>query len=497
MASQLLHQTGPFFRFLLFILVIYFTGFFVGSIFLFVFKHLYNIIMSKVFKLEPLSGGDRIFLWNREEDSNNLLAILVMEKVDPEAIKTMLIEKGIKKFKKMRSKRVYKFFDWWWQEIPLNKVLEELPIEFLKNKTFKANTKEDLVTCSYEVLESKFDMENQLPYSIKIIQNDGYKMGNLILFKFDHGLCDGMSFISLINALADNYDLKLFPQGNRKPWTLMDNLMFILSIPLITIKAFYTNLTGLYSGDTPFKLKDKKKTGIPKSIISEKYCFNLYSSINKRLKITFNDLMISVFSASIKKYCKNHYARTPEKFICLIAISHNKLPKGINDICITNNTGGVAVGVKLIDSVKKDSHIISMSLHKSVRNMLVTNIYKKIVDFLYVNLPHYVSRLITSFSIKNYDISISNVPGPKEPLYYKGCKIEEMICMMTPLFFTSFFGIVSYNESFTITMTFDKNLDINEKVLERYIHEEMLILKSDYESNTLVEEQMINEKKNN
>ena len=72
-----------------------------------------------------------------------------------------------------------------------------------------------------------------------------------------------------------------------------------------------------------------------------------------------------------------------------------------------------------------------------------------------------------------------------------------MICMMTPLFFTSFFGIVSYNESFTITMTFDKNLDINEKVLERYIHEEMLILKSDYESNTLVEEQMINEKKNN
>lgn len=73
------------------------------------------------------------------------------------------------------------------------------------------DTMKDIISYCYEELDILFDLEKELPYKFIMIKNSEGNYKNIIVFKVDHNLADGLGFIGLITALGENYSLNLFP----------------------------------------------------------------------------------------------------------------------------------------------------------------------------------------------------------------------------------------------------------------------------------------------
>jgi hypothetical protein len=56
--------------------------------------------MFRIFKLTPFSGGDRLFVWNKFEESYNLIGLIVCDRLDTEGLKKIFIERESKYFLK-------------------------------------------------------------------------------------------------------------------------------------------------------------------------------------------------------------------------------------------------------------------------------------------------------------------------------------------------------------------------------------------------------------
>lgn len=100
--------------------------------------------MYKIFSLEPFSSGDKTFVFRPQSKQYNIMGYIVLEDdYDIQKVKDSIIERGIKQYKKLRSLKQYKFFDFWWKEIPLERCLNELsPFESRVNQV-KFDSNED------------------------------------------------------------------------------------------------------------------------------------------------------------------------------------------------------------------------------------------------------------------------------------------------------------------------------------------------------------------
>ena len=118
----------------IYFLINYF-GFFYGFLLYLVFNNLKNVVLNKILNLELVAPADKCFININMFKPPTILAIIYFEDFDAENIRNLIIEKAIKKIQKLRSRIIYKLFNYYWQEIPLKLVLERIKIlENFKNK---------------------------------------------------------------------------------------------------------------------------------------------------------------------------------------------------------------------------------------------------------------------------------------------------------------------------------------------------------------------------
>ena len=466
----------------LFSLLCYKIGFIYALILTFLTNRLYLTILSKIFKLEPLSAGDLNFMWCNFEERYNIMSFLTFEDFDTEILKNHIIEKGIKNIPKLRSRIIFKFFEWYWKEIPTKEVIKN--IQIIKNdKNYCFNSKEDLEEYGNRELPIRMDFEKNLPYKFIIIQNENAKIKNLLVLKFDHAFTDGIGYMMLMCGLADNFSMDLFPRAtNRKKMNFYDYLIFSFSIPYFIIFTFYNSIMNANSGPTPFKVKENlKKTGLAKIHISKLMDFEEIAKISKKLNITFNDLMMSIISSSTKKFCEENYHRVPKFLSTTIPVGYRSSPKTLNDIVITNGSTAMACLIKIISDPVKESKIVHNQLLKNVRNIPFIILTKNLIDFIMKYLPNFVIKKLIRNTCEQFDFAITNIPGPKTNLYYAGYKVTELIGISTPGFSASLIAIYTYNGSFRILLTFDEILNVNPKLFIEYIYREIEYVKRNVE----------------
>jgi hypothetical protein len=418
-------------------------------------------------------------MWNTQEQTYNIFIVLTLENMDKEGIKNMVIEKGIKKFRKFRSMLTFRFFEWWWQEISIEESLKR--IEFIDSKKLGCTirSKEDLTQWALTELAIKFDIKNELPYKFLIIENQENAVGyqNLLILKFDHCLSDGVSMMNFICAMSDNYSTKLFPATMSKSVSKVYELFAILLLPFNILKLIYLTFVELKPVKTIFKV-DKPVTGVAKITLSDKFNLEEYMKFNKQLGITFNDMMITVMSAAAKKYLREKGAEVPDYILVVFPINMKPVPKGLEDIIINNDAAGNAVNIKLIEDVITESKPISRKMSKLLRNFPWAKTNKVMADLMWHYLPFYVARWIVLNVYRKLDLTMSNVPGPREALTYNGHKVLDMIPLFTPGFVQTFIGIMSYAGSFKLTLVNDSSLDIDPNDFMKFLVDELHLLKS-------------------
>lgn len=433
--------------------------------------------MFKVFKLEPFSSGDKTFVFRPETERYNFVGYIIFnDDFSIEAIKESIIERGIKQYRKLRSVNCYKFFEFWWKELPIEKCLNELAPFEVRTNIGKFESTQDLINYSYDEIELSFDLYTQLPYKFIFVKNDNGTFKNFILLKVDHCLSDGLGFVGLLTALGENYDLKLFPQSMKKRSISYKQIMISLLLsPYYAFYSFYKQLIQLNTKNTPFK-SSKPISGFPKSAISSPYDFGLYSKINKKQGITFNDMMMNAFSAAISKYCAIHCKEAPKRISSIIPISNRSLPKDSKDLQITNDSSAVGCELILINDPIKQSKIISKEFAKNARNIHMYKMNKVISDFMNDYLPYYLTKFIYHSSTKLIDVIFSNVAMPKEELIYAGYPVKAFYPIMTPGTTYAFIGIYSYSGKFHVSICLDNVLEMNPNELLGLFDDQMMYL---------------------
>lgn len=472
--SKYLTQTFPLFKLFFYIALMYLFGIVKGIVLSLIIHKTYLLIMFKVLRLEPFSSGDKTFVFRPITERYNFIGYIIFnDDFNIEALKESIIERGIKQYRKLRSVNCYKFFEFWWKELPIEQCINDLAPFEVRNNIGKFESTQDLINYSYNEIELSFNLFTQLPYKFIFVKNDNGTFKNFIILKVDHCLSDGLGFVGLLTALGENYDLKLFPQSmKKKTISCKEIIISLLFSPYYACYAFYRNLFQLSTRNTPFK-SSRPISGFPKAAISSPYDFDQYSKINKKLGITFNDMMMNAFSAAISKYCSIHCKETPKRISSYIPISNRALPKDPKNLQITNDSSAVGCEIILINDPIKQCKIISKEFAKNARNIYMYKTTKFVTDFMNDYLPYYLTKFIFGSSARLIDIVFTNVALPKEDLIYAGYPVKAFYPIMTPGMTYAFIGIYSYSGKFHVSICLDNVLEMNPNEFLELFNEQM------------------------
>lgn len=467
-------KSVPLFKILIFISIIYYFGFFYGISISLALHKFHMFLMQKIFNMIPLAPGDLNFVWMDDKDRYNLVVFMVFdnENFDAEMIKNLLIDRGIKKFQKLRSRLRFKFFEFYWEEVSEKEATKTIQI-IRNNDKYLFDSNEDITKFSYTEIAKRIDILDEFPFKFLIVHNDKAKIRNTLLIKFDHSFSDGLGLIGLICGLADNYSLDLFPGNMNKKNSILGFIFTILLFPYLAIYSMYRNIYSISTKESPFKISYDKKKGQPRIQMTGLLNFEKISKICKKLKITFNDMIMSIISSASKKFMEKKGLKKPKHLSCMVPITSRKPPKTIEEIMITNDSTAIGCKIDLIENPLENCLIIREEFSKHVRNPYLFLFTKILIDSFFKFLPCYVMKEIILANSRGIDFTISNVPGPKSALYYSGCKVRELICFTSTGFLSSFLAVFSYNGTYRFVICFDEALDLDIEEYKRIILKEV------------------------
>jgi len=418
-------------------------------------------LLDKFFNLVPLSPGDLKFISLENHEKYLVSVLFLFENHDPEKLKDLIIERALKNFRKFRSKLVFKFLGWYWEERPIEEALER--IEIIKNNpNYKLDSYDDIMSYSKSTLRKKFDLMKEFPFKIDILHNnESPKYKTVMYFNYDHTLTDGISFVSFFITIADNYSKDFFPQGIAKKNNIINNYIGFIMIPFYVCYFFYKILFTYDNRKSGFIVSSKKEnTGNTNIQISKNNEFGKISKICKSLGVTFNDMIVSIISSSCKKYCIENNLEVSSCYITGIPISNNKLTNSIDDIVFSNKSFTFKVKVDAIDDPIKECYKIQKVFKQDIKNIPFILLLKFLFESTIIFMPNYFLRYLSKNSCRDIDFEVSNIPASRKALYYKGSKVEEIIYFMTPGFNSSFISVASYNDKFRFFFNFDEALGI-------------------------------------
>jgi len=477
----LLHQSVNIFTLIIYFFIIYNFTIIKGITLLWIFYTIYYFIMRKLYKMERISPGDMTFMWNTPEKTFSVLITLCLDKMDAQAIKNLIIEKGIKKIQKLRCRLTYNFLEWWWKETSLEEAISRIEIHNSSNPSrINLKNKEEFEKWAHEQLETRFDYTSELLYKFFILENtdNDSEFKNLLVLKTDHALTDGVSLMNLICGIADNYDQKLFPATFSKSYNKIYEILSYLLFPFYLIKTIYFVFLDLRTVKTPFK-SNNPINGKPKVILSDRVNLDEFMNVRKKLGITFNDLFVSAISSASRKYIKKHKdtQKVPDHIITVFPVNLKPIPKSVDDIVMTNNSAGIIMKIKLIEDPIKENYAIAKSLRELLRNFNYVKAGKIISDLLSDYMPFYISKKILMGTYSKVDLTVSNVPGPREAIYYAGCKVLDMVPMFKAGFIQTFIGINSYLGKFRIIYAMDCSIEEDPNLFISIFENELRMIK--------------------
>ena len=454
--------------------MIYKFGFIKGICLIWVLYKSFVFAVEHLYGMNKVSAGDTVLLWPKYESSYNLSMILKMDKMNPNTMKDYLIQNCLKRFRKLRAKLVFKFLCWWWKDIPIEEAAQRIKIIEDPNLIFRKDS--ELNEYAMNFLEEKFDLENEIPFKILIIKNDLNKedLRNIVIIKCDHSMGDGLSFSLLASGTATNFSQSLYPPIFSKKLPFFWHMYMNLLIPLNLLKIAYNYFIKVNDMPNPLKLTNGKKLS-GKSVISltKQIDFQKVSQINKKLGITFNSFMTAILISALKKYFKNEFNYESKRINIYSPTARETIPKKKEDIRITNNTSGFGAQVDFLSDPLTEYHSVVKEYTANIQDFSLNYCQKLVQDWCFYFLPFYLSKIISMYIFRCFDIVFSNVPGSKELLNYGESTAIDMYPMLTTGFKPTFNILYSYNGKFRLMTSLDKGLGLNPEIFTKYLEMEI------------------------
>jgi hypothetical protein len=425
-------------------------GWIIGILIICALVQLFHYFMLKFFKLEKLHWKDKFFVSFKENKRQTIVTCMKFKNFKEEELKQAIIEKQLKVFRKYRSKLVYKFFDFYWEELPLESVKVGV-----YHKDVILNSESELTNLLQKEINLHIDIFAGVPYEYIFVK---YKDSNdgTIIFKFDHVMSDGLGISFSMLAMADNYSVDVFPKTvHGKSIPFYKYIIDFIGLPLAIIEHF-----KLPERKNPLVTQNMEQNGVTLIANSKCYDFQEWSKLCKKLKVSFNEFIISIFLCSWKAYFKEKGIPEPTYFSTMIPIGKKGVPNTVHDIQVKNVTSMVTVVLPIVEDPIKDIGKVSTQLRKTITNV-AKPLFGEMFGYLFEECaPRFLVDRGNEALSHIGDMTITNVPGPSKTLYICGCEVSEMISVINAGKIFAFIPIQTYNNKLGFSLCVDTSLGI-------------------------------------
>ncbi len=325
-----------------------------------------------------------------------------------------------------------------------------------------------------------------------------------IVSKIHHVMIDGSSGVGLMGILFDknleDKDKKPAPPKPYDPEPLPDEISLLLKSsygflknPLKIPKLIGETAFSLIKGKMNSQLNGKKRIhkssfSIPKTIFNESVSpkrtwgtaileFDRINTLRKVMDVTVNDLILAICTGAIRRYLEEKEKLPIQPLVANVPISIRvKGDKQKMNNQISNMFIKIATHIK--DPIQRLEYIQEQTnLGKSRHKAVGAKALSKMADAVPFGLANLAAGLYTRYNIKEFhrppfNVTITNVPGPQNPLYLKGHKVLG-IFGLTPVL--DGFGLIiaafSYNGLVSITTTSDAKTMPDADKFSKYIRD--------------------------
>ncbi|MEE9409207.1 MAG: wax ester/triacylglycerol synthase family O-acyltransferase [Polaribacter sp.] len=325
-----------------------------------------------------------------------------------------------------------------------------------------------------------------------------------IVTKVHHVMIDGSSGVGIMGILFDKEnDGKNTKPSKPKPFDpepLPDELSLLLKStygffknPLKIPKLISETAVSMMKGKLSAQLKNKKTFQkntfpVPKTIFNNSISpkrtwgtailsFDRINTLRKIMEVSINDIILAICAGGIRRYLEERDELPAQPLVANVPISIRvKGEKQKMNNQISNMMVRIATHIK--DPIERLEYIQDQTnLGKTRHKAVGAKALAKMADAVPFGLANLAAGLYSKYNIKEFhrppfNVTITNVPGPKGLLYIKGHKIVG-IFGLTPVL--DGFGLIiaafSYNGQVTITTTSDAKTMPDADKFSRYIRE--------------------------
>ncbi|HEX6746390.1 MAG TPA: wax ester/triacylglycerol synthase family O-acyltransferase [Longimicrobium sp.] len=262
---------------------------------------------------------------------------------------------------------------------------------------------------------------------------DGYAGGSAIVVRVHHCIADGMALIHVLLTLDDqpgNEDeidgfaprgwTPATLRGLRVPASLAGKVAFAVRTAL-SVMATLARLL-LMRGDPPSSFRGR--LGMRKTAAwSDPLPLDEVKRVAKALGGTVHDVLAAAAAGGMREYEKLHGRRFRRPVRAVVPVNLREM-SGLG--ALGNRFGLVflPLPVGLSDAVERES-AVKRTMDRLKRSPEARVLYA--ILRLVGRLPKWVERLIVAFLGKNATLVMTDVPGPRETIWFCGRRVREVM----------------------------------------------------------------------
>lgn len=324
-----------------------------------------------------------------------------------------------------------------------------------------------------------------------------------IVSKVHHVMIDGASGVGIMSILfdksADEKEKEIPKPIPFDPEPLPDEITLLIKssqdflknpfkIPKLASETALYFLQGKISKQLSPKKTVFKTFATPKTIFNKNVSprrtwgtailsFERINTLRKIMDVTINDLILTICAGGIRKYLEEREKLPSQPLVANVPISirGNGENQALNNQ-ISNMLVKIATHIK--DPIERLEYIYEQtSLGKKKHKTVGAKSLAQMAEAVPFGLANLAAGIYSKYNIKEFikppfNVTITNVPGPQNPLYLRGQKILS-IFGLTPVL--DGFGLIiaafSYNGLVSITSTSDAKTMPDADKFSRYIRE--------------------------
>jgi diacylglycerol O-acyltransferase len=422
-----------------------------------------------------------LLMWNVDHPTGltNITAMMFFKtKLDEQKVIRLLDEriKGLKKFKEKvinkKGKPVWHFdelFD-------INSHIHKIALP-------DAGDDKALMLMVSDLISMPLDYTKPL-WQIHLIEN--YNGGSALLWRIHHAIGDGASLVNAMLTLTDeqpdvaiqksvaieeeassqklkfNWKNKL-NQGKQLAEKTVLNTQSLFKRPeeinhfISSIKNTTNDIISFLKSSDNQNTIYKGKLGVQKRVAwSKVMSLSDIKKISCHYHAKVNDTLLAILTGALRRHMEKHHQDTGITFNIACPVD---MRKNDQEIDLGNKVGAILIQLP-INTIHFEERIKIISektsaLKKSLEPPLAYYYTEFISDFVPKSIELYAAKMLGSKLMA----ILSNVPGPKKPIYFAGEEIDNIMFWLPHTYSMGMaLSVISYNNKVSIGITVDANL---------------------------------------